>query len=228
LTTSWDIRKHTIISDLDGTLVNLFEELQLYLWNRFHTWVPISTITDYDAHKQIFVELCQQVDRMGACPQGLPATLPGLKTLLRRDFWLHPERYFAAKPYYDYWRSLVRWTRRGGQLWFLTARHPALAEATRLWLEKWDLHNCPVYHASNKYAELQILIPPTTCATRYIYIDDRAEDVVKIQEDKKLTKRMQCVLVDAPWNRWADATEPTPMRKSRQEIAELVKEGIEG
>lgn len=206
------VENSVIISDLDGTIVNILEQLQLYVWKRWAVWFPEECITQFDVHEPIHSYI-QTHSSVVSPTFKFPQTVEEFKTKLVSRFWSNPGPYAQSMPYYDLWQALLYWN---GPLVFLTARPENLRECTEWWLKQWGLKRCQLVMSFNKVQATDTII------TQYAgydvnYIDDKAEDCIDIK--KYFKSKITCYTVLAPWNAWA---RKQTLRRRRNVLAKMI------
>lgn len=185
--------KRAIFCDLDGTLVNILEQLQQYMWNRWQVCFPVECVTQYDLHEPVFKYIMHTHNY--DAPKGFPTTVGAFRTELVERFWSNPGPYLQAAPYYSFWQELRGWK---GRLCFVTARSFHLNEVTRQWLERWGFPHVETWHTKDKVSDLgKLSVEYEGANWKQMFIADKAEDVVAAQH---WYSWMKCILVASPWN----------------------------
>jgi len=123
-----------IITDLDGCLVNLMDEVikELYLLCGIPLMPELCDV--YEVHHAFGPLLCPPAK------SAVFASVEALNQYLIRRCWHNPKMLLEAKPYWFYWCALKCFLDDGGKVVALTGRDdsvPGLADATRSWLQHW-------------------------------------------------------------------------------------------
>lgn len=122
-----------VVTDLDGTIVNLMDEVLAHIYDIANTPLTPEDCKVYQVHEAFAPFLCH----------GDRATFPDTAALCRflvRTCWLNPAMLRRAKPYWNLWRTLLFYQFKGGKVVGLTSRnrlHYGLEDATRGWMGHW-------------------------------------------------------------------------------------------
>jgi hypothetical protein len=183
--------KRLLLCDLDDTIVNFNEQLQLYLWRQTCVWIPRYRFGGWELSDTIYTVLAEE-----AYGNGRITSAYDVAELLRNDFMRNPAPYAAANPCFPLWNAL-RHLDDSVDIIFITARNEdALSEVTHLWLEEWDLPGYPVIHSNDKPEEIEA-IANAYADRQILYVDDKGQDVYAVSKN---VPGVDCMLVEQPWN----------------------------
>jgi hypothetical protein len=221
--------KHIVVSDLDGCLVNIYQELQKHLWDLYSVWVPQEAITDYRVDGPIWRYLTENRPRTVFLPkETLKApSKPELEKVLN-TFWAEPKGYVQAKPYHMYWQALLDWYWAGGQIKFITARPKSVHEATVSWLLSWGLMMGPDVlernvtftekgpHDSGK-ERAQFIESLSGSGKDVVFLDDRRETCEEVASTP-IGRSTTIILTKRPWNAFPNHANPHRIRRLTDEM----------
>lgn len=125
----------TIVTDLDGTLVNLMDEVIAGIWQAFGVALQPGECIKYSVHESFWEFLQHDFNSVEA-----------LNQFLIRNFWTNIAVLDRCKPYWDMWCAYTGFRKAGGTIIGLTSRAPtpAIVEVTQAWLERWGLGSMKV------------------------------------------------------------------------------------
>jgi len=126
----------TIISDLDGTYVNILDVLLDRLWCSMHVAVSPECIKEYNVADCLW--------RHSEEIRLLFFDIAALDRFLRVSIWNSPSAYALARPYWDWHAALHEFSGRDGRIIFLTSRPPltGIVKATTDWLNEMGHEDC--------------------------------------------------------------------------------------
>lgn len=186
----FDSEKTCLITDLDGCLVNTWEMLQIYLWDRYQRWVPLETNRQFNVGEGIYEHL-----------EDLYKSPAELNAALWEGLWNVGVWYQDARPNYTYWQALLAWQDHAlNPLHYLTARPDCLHSTTHGWLHRWGLHpepHCAVLEGDS-ITKLKHLQNWAQQYTEVVYIDDKISTILGAARAK--ITGVKLVLFAQPWN----------------------------
>jgi hypothetical protein len=200
--------RNVIFCDLDGVLVDLYTELQIFLYHQYKVWIPKEVCTQYDVHPQLYAYLCER-----AVSRDAPQSIEAFRNLLDCAFWNSPAHYNTARPHFNFWNALRRWR---GPLHFITSRGDSLEEVTIEWLHRWGFTSCPVLF-EDKLSGLGTLRSQFS-GWSPVFIDDDAEVIQRVEQ--KLPS-IRCYIAAHPWNEWA-RSKLKSRRRYHHELANMI------
>ena len=181
--------KTCIVTDLDGCLVNIWESLQIYLWDRYKVWVHAVANRQFDADKGIFHLMKDHFE-----------TTEDLGKALAEVMWHSGIWYQNARPHYTYWQALLDWQATATEpLRFLTARSECLRDSTMGWLHRWGFRTSAPFvilegGTNNKLKHLT----HWSESHEIVFIDDKIQTVIEVARAN--LPNVKCVLCAQPWN----------------------------
>lgn len=121
-----------IVTDLDGVLVNLMDEVIIKIYEAFGIKLTPEDCVEYAVHNSFFPHLAQHFHQVQALDQ-----------FLIRNCWTNSAMLAQARPYWNMWHALHDFQDLGGTLICLTGRGPTgpIKTATLDWLLKWGFPN---------------------------------------------------------------------------------------
>lgn len=190
-----------LITDLDGTLVNLMDEVIAYIYKITNVALTPECCRVYQVHEAFSPYLC---------PPGEPAPFGSVDALCKflvKTCWLNPGRLRNARPYWDLWRTLLFYKHKGGKVVGLTSRNRmayGLEEATGAWMANW-LAMSEVYYSMDYAGDTTAQKKHAGCAAlmslhganNYIFIDD--EPVVADYVAGHAPEGCQVIMPKRPW-----------------------------
>lgn len=206
--------RRVLVSDLDACLVNTWEMVQMFCWDRWNVWVPMDECLHFQVSRSIWGYL---KDRGADVP-----TIEDLEQILVNGLWTVPFWYHEARPNWAYWRAMqVRWDKDPESVYFLTARPHNLKAVTAAWLERWGFCGARdrLYVEGRSADKLPVLEEiANSIGDPITFVDDRLDTVQQVIE---ATDRVETVLMARPWNR-SDGL----MRLSEDQIAREILDGL--
>lgn len=117
-----------IVTDLDGVLVNLMDEVIAEIYKIFAVSLMPEDCTQYSVHDSFFPRLAAHFRQVES-----------LNQFLVRNCWTNPALLARARPYWDMWCALHAFQDLGGKIIGLTGRAPVgpVRAATNDWLVQW-------------------------------------------------------------------------------------------
>jgi hypothetical protein len=184
-----------IITDLDGCLVNLWEALQIYLWDRYQVWVPPEANRRFNIGEGIF-EIME--------PHGF-STAEELNASLWMGLWNSGIWYQTARPNFTYWQALLKWKAEAKEpIRYLTARPGCLVDSTLGWLHRWGLRTIsPNVIVEGTSKDKLKHLKHWSETFKIVYIDDKIQTIIEVARAK--LPNVRCILFAQPWN---DADSP--------------------
>lgn len=193
-----------LITDLDGTVVNIMDEVIAHLFNITDTPLTPECCKVYSVHASFAPYLCH----------GDKAAFPDVEALNRflvKTCWMNPNMLRRAKPYWKLWRTLLFYKFKGGKVVALTSRNRlgyGVEEATKAWLARW-LPLTDVYFSMDYMGEGTAARKRKACADlmyilgpqRYIFIDDQPEVADYVY--REAPEDCHVIMPDRPWTREA-------------------------
>lgn len=188
--------KPLIISDLDGTLVNIMDEVLEMIWHHFNIAVRPRDVQQYDVAAALF----------GYFPKNtFSAGQAGLATWLKENAWGNRWLYEVAKPYWDI-QAAYHKAMSAADIAFCTGRPETedVEEATLEWLSVWGYDTCDCYFASS-YAggKAGVVDEILDGDKRPLWIIEDDIEAAKMMEEIVLAVDWECriLIVDRPWTR---------------------------
>ena len=132
-------RPTTIVTDLDGTLVNTMDGVIALLWERFGVALAHEDCTGYDVAEAFWAHSDKIQETFRHCT--------AFSGYLARNIWDNGPFYQDLKPYWSWHQALQHAARHDIEVIMLTSRPPLpeITKATETWCEKWG------------YAELELV-----------------------------------------------------------------------
>lgn len=188
----------TIITDLDGTLVNVMTQVLRFFSKVFGVHLAPDFCTEYNVAASLW--------KLPAV-RDIFCDREALEDVLQRNLWQNPEAYSLAEPYWDWHRALQCFVEGGGELIALTSRPPtpAINRATERWLEQWNYDEscCELlFSQAWEHGKLEALRELTgeasTRAHRYVwFVDDDLELCKQVAEER--LKGVDIFTPPRPW-----------------------------
>ena len=225
-----------IISDLDGCLVNVMDELLDFLWREFKV-----ALTPQDCHCYNIAEAFAPhfKGKLPIMAMNLPigSAQLVLSTLLSEQVWSQPWPYHDAKPHWDVHQLFRTLLDAGGQVDFMTARPSSndVAETTCQWLHNWGYADSEVKFAKDYRGgklgivedALETLIsfspvgPAVLSRPLWVLEDDPA---VAEKIALELGKHVDVFMPDRPWTQkyWKLTSGAVKRRYIEQELQEIL------
>lgn len=127
-----------LVSDMDGTLVNLMDEAINLIWDALHVPLTPEDCTYYDVTRSFLPKLRHKLDGKA------------LDDCLRKHVWDNPEVYRSARPYWSMHQAYQAWLAAKGDIVFVTGRPDTkgVIAATKGWLRDWGYTSCGVCFSS--------------------------------------------------------------------------------
>jgi len=222
-----DPRTDIIVSDIDGCVANVLEQLQIYVWEKYRFWFTEEIITDFTLEGPL-------LEAMAASGiKGAPQDFQQMRSELYSSVWSVPYWMENARPYFLYWDALRNWRQAGGRLVFATARPKTVVGATLRWLFRWDLISTDKDVAfSFQVSEDTGEVKADTCrrelrtGQNVYFVEDKASACTAASEYlatwPKLLPNFQPLLIARPWNAHATSV----MRLSELEVASKITGGL--
>lgn len=140
-----------IITDLDGTLVNIMDEVVAGLWQAFGAAIQPAECVQYSVHGSFWQFLRKDFNSVEA-----------LNQFLIRNFWTNAAVLGRCRPYWDIWCAYTEFHQAGGTIIALTSRAPRaeIMVETQAWLDTWGLRGvrflfCHRHGLSDSEAKLE-------------------------------------------------------------------------
>jgi hypothetical protein len=185
-----DSKKTCLVTDLDGCLVDTWEMLQIYLWDRYQRWVPLDCNRQFNVGEGIFRYF-----------EDLYDTPDALNAALWEGLWNVGTWYQQARPNYLYWQHLLGWQQHALiDLRYLTARPSCLKDTTLGWLARWGLQTLPgqaVLEGSSA-EKLKHLREWSEEWPEVVYVDDKIATILNVAKAK--LPNVKLILFAQPWN----------------------------
>lgn len=193
-----------IITDLDGTLVNIMDEVLACIYEVTDIPLTPEMCIQYEYHEAFYPHLRAHF-----------ATIEALNQFLIRNCWYNPQMLLAAKPYWDLWEALNQYSEAGGEIVILTSRPRkiyGIEDATKKWLHKWlpkinyDSHLIFAQYGKKAASFRELKEEQFDASTRhFIFIDDQPEtlkEVEKLEQSKSnIEVDTEIYKPDRPWVR---------------------------
>jgi hypothetical protein len=197
-----------IITDLDGTLINLLDELLPEIYRA--TGIALEP----ECHRTYMT--CKAFSPY-LCPPGEPAPFGSAEALdefLTRTCFRNPDVLRRARPYWKLWRTLLWFQQRGGKVVALTSRNKdlfGLEDVTKGWLAQW-LNGTKVYfsrdfkgaNAAEQKHDACLCISCIESEGAMIFIDDEPS-VAKTVAGR--VHNCTVLVPDRPWTRNVEGLE---------------------
>lgn len=120
--------KPVIVSDMDGVVCNLMEQVTIAIWKDFGIMIPEDMFTVFHVGEALYPRLKHVFDS--------PARV--LDYIWERVFRGH-DILLEAKPYYDVLQCYLAYQNAGGTVHMYTSRSEKLIYPTVKWCEDWGL-----------------------------------------------------------------------------------------
>jgi hypothetical protein len=196
-----------LITDLDGTVVNLMDEVIAHLYGVTHIALTPECCKRYEVHESFSPYLC---------PPGEPShfsSVDALNKFLVQTCWCNPKMLRRAKPYWDLWRTLLFYMHKGGKVISLTSRDKhcyGLEEATRGWMHQWLPGHLDVCFSQDFVGDDTAQKKRKACVdlmyihggSGYIFIDD--QPVVADYVAEHAPKGCHVIMPKRPWTENAE------------------------
>lgn len=175
-----------IISDLDGTLVNIYDDLLEMLWHNLGVALRPQDVTQYDVAAALYPHLKKQKAPI--------ASQDDFAAWLTRQCWDNPALYEVAKPYWDlhvaYQHAM---SAQSADIVFCTSRPESeeVEDATLKWLHAWgyDGHDC-YFAQSFSNGKASVIDEILDGDKRPLWI---------VEDDVEAAKEMEEVVLEAGW-----------------------------
>jgi len=189
----------TIITDLDGTLVNIMDEVVAGLWQTFGAPIQPAECVKYSVHESFWQFLREDLSSVDA-----------LNQFLIRNFWTNTAVLDRCRPYWDMWCAYMEFHEAGGTIIVLTGRPPtaAVQATTQIWLERWGLNGVrslfsrrpgrgPLTESQAKLEDCKRILAESGEGTPVWFVDDQPAtcELVTAAGLENLTVYM----VERPW-----------------------------
>jgi len=228
-----DPKVDSLVSDIDGCVANVLEQLQLYVWEKYRFWFTEEIITDFTLEGPLLAAMAS------SGVKGAPQEFDQMRAELYASVWSVPYWMETARPYFVYWAALRKWRHAGGRLLFATARPPTVVMATQNWLRRWDLISEDKdvvfsFQVSDDTGEVKA----DTCrkelaAGKNVYFVEDKISAATLSEKHlsrwpKILSRFQPLLIARPWNHLthANAGDSAVMRLTEEDVASKITGGL--
>lgn len=222
--------KPIIVTDLDGTLVNLVDEVLTGIFRKFNIALHPGDCIDYDVAKSFLPHLEDHFEDVAA-----------LDKYLSREVWTNPEAYENARPYWDLHQALQQVLAKGAchSLLALTSR-PAdreVQDSTLSWLHDWHYDAIECYFAATygggKLEVIEALIEEksgTGSEDPPIMVIEDDIATAKLIAENFADEKVEVFMVDRPWTDeyWQKSGGALKRRYVLQELDYLCESGNEG
>jgi beta-phosphoglucomutase-like phosphatase (HAD superfamily) len=177
-----------IISDIDGVVCNLMEQVTLAIWQDYGILVPQEYCLQYNVGRGLY----RYVKEVFDSPVSFNRYLVG-------RVYLNSEVLKAAKPYYDVLERYQNYRGRPGScLMFFTSR--SARRPTEAWFDSW-LYGVPVLFTWSKAKWLYLNIDGLRRAEEEIWvIDDNPADLRALAKVKDPLNKLRVMRMPQPWN----------------------------
>lgn len=210
--------KPLIISDLDGTLVNIMDELLEMIWHNFEVAVRPRDVTQYDVAASLQPLLQHRLSGQAA-----------LAAWLKENAWGNRYIYEVAKPYWNIQAAYQHaMSTRSVDITFCTGRPETedVEEATLDWLNAWGYINCNCYFSSSfASGKAGVIDEILDGDKRPLWIVEDDVQAVTVMEEAvcKTDWPYKIFIVDRPWTKSARVS-MRPGWHPTENILDLLKE----
>lgn len=134
-----------VITDLDGTLVDILDEICNLFWSTFRIPVSAHGCTSYDVAASYWQE--PEVQKIFSSYDAL--------ALFLRRFFERPDGYHDARPYFNWHQELQLALQHDVEVVLMTSRPPLfeVVRATEDWATRWGYGDCRLIFAQNYEGE---------------------------------------------------------------------------
>lgn len=122
-----------VISDIDGVVCNLIEQVTIAIWQDYNVLLPESLHTQFNTGEALYPHLRQ----FFSAPKAV------LDYIWDRVFH-NADTLQKANPYYEVLAAYHGYMRRGGDIYMYTSRSAGLSmlvQATNAWCDSWNLRS---------------------------------------------------------------------------------------
>ena len=186
--------KPLIISDLDGTLVNIMDEVLEMIWRHFNIAVRPEDVRQYDVAAALHPLLTNE-----------HASQDVLAAWLVENAWTNRWLYEVAKPYWDIHAAYQK-AMSVADIAFCTGRPGTddVEEATLEWLSAWGYDNCDCYFASSfAPGKAGVVDEILDSDKRPLWIVEDDVEAARMMEEaiRETDWPYKVLIVDRPWTK---------------------------
>jgi hypothetical protein len=227
----------TIVTDLDGVLVDSVQCMLNWVLHRYGVAVPKATLQGYKCEPYVH-EFLQSLDQRLYPMVPKDETLDQFSALVLENCWRNAEFYMRCPPHYVIYTALHNWAHHfqdPDSLIGLTSRpyNLGIHQATLRWCALWDLKGMPIVHPQHKQPRSQKELNSKAAfianllehRSKVLYLEDAPEFVLAVAEHNHAAiqgGRLNVVCVDRPWNNHTGLAHGA-MRCGAHVVAQLIQ-----